>query len=163
MILNKQLDELSVLSRRYHKDAKKIVLATGVFDYLHKEHVKFLELARKQGDVLFVGVETDDRVKQLKGEGRPLQSLEVRLNNLKKVAIVDEVFILPNNLINVEVQKQLMAAVRPSVYAVSSHSPFLNKKKKAVEQFGGKLIVVHQHNDQISTTKLIKEMNEKNV
>ena len=50
---------------------KKIVLATGCFDILHPAHLEFLALAKEQGDVLIVGLETDARVRQLKGKDRP--------------------------------------------------------------------------------------------
>src|SRR3990172_12032671 len=51
---------------------KKIVLVTGVFDLLHDEHRNFLKVAKKAGDFLIVGLESDTRVRALKGVGRPV-------------------------------------------------------------------------------------------
>ena len=55
------------------------VLATGVFDVLHIEHIRFLAAAKQQGDRLIVGVESDVRVRAMKGPGRPLHDEQVRL------------------------------------------------------------------------------------
>jgi D-beta-D-heptose 7-phosphate kinase/D-beta-D-heptose 1-phosphate adenosyltransferase len=71
------------------------VLVTGVFDLLHEEHILFLKKAKALGDYLVVGIESDVRVKQMKGEGRPVNSQSIRVENLKSLNIIDEVFVLP--------------------------------------------------------------------
>ena len=71
------------------------VLVTGCFDVLHTEHKKFLRVSKVLGGRLLVGVETDARVRQLKGLGRPVNPLAVRLKNLRLLKIADEVFALP--------------------------------------------------------------------
>ena len=55
------------------KNSKKVVLVTGVFDILHKGHLKFLENARECGDVLIVGINDDEYVRKSKGNSRPIQ------------------------------------------------------------------------------------------
>ena len=61
----------------------KKILVTGVFDLLHQEHINFLTKAKAVGDILVVGLETDTRVKQLKGFNRPINSTKDRLQNLE--------------------------------------------------------------------------------
>ncbi|KKS79400.1 MAG: Bifunctional protein HldE, partial [Candidatus Beckwithbacteria bacterium GW2011_GWA2_43_10] len=67
------------------------VLVTGCFDVLHSEHKKFLKAAKKLGGTLLVGLETDARTRQLKGPGRPINSLRLRLKNLQQLGIADQV------------------------------------------------------------------------
>ena len=70
---------------------QKIVFTNGCFDILHVGHVKYLEVAKSFGDVLIVGLNTDDSIKRLKGEGRPINTLEDRayvLAGLESVSFV---------------------------------------------------------------------------
>lgn len=68
---------------------EKIVMTNGCFDILHPGHVSYLENARKLGDRLIVAVNTDDSVKRLKGESRPINDLEARMAVLAGLASVD--------------------------------------------------------------------------
>lgn len=137
--------------------SKKRILVTGVFDVLHEEHLQFLQKAKSLGDFLIVGIESDIRVKQIKGEGRPINSQAVRKKNLEKLRIADEVFILPEQFNKPEDHIALIGKVRPDFLAVSSHTHHLDKKQAILEQFGGKVVVVHEHNPKVSTTKLLQK------
>ncbi|MGI5828151.1 MAG: adenylyltransferase/cytidyltransferase family protein [Patescibacteria group bacterium] len=134
---------------------KSIVLVTGVFDLLHKAHIEFLRRAKAQGDFLFVGVESDERVKQLKGPDRPCEPLPIRLAKLAKREETDYVFALPVRFNNPSEHEKLMAMIAPNVLAVSSHTPFKSSKKRLVEKFGGKMEVVMEQDTSVSTTKLL--------
>lgn len=134
-----------------------VVLATGVFDVVHEEHRTFLEKAKAAGDVLVVGVESDVRVRALKGEGRPVNSATARIQNLKHLGFIDHLFVLPEDFHLKERREQLIDSLRPKVLAVSSHSPFLDQKRQMMQQFGGKVVVVHKHNPAISTTLLLEQ------
>ncbi len=68
---------------------KTLTLVTGVFDLLHEEHLRFLQKAKKTADFLLVGVESDLRVRQMKGQNRPLNDQLHRLQNLQKLGIAD--------------------------------------------------------------------------
>jgi D-beta-D-heptose 7-phosphate kinase/D-beta-D-heptose 1-phosphate adenosyltransferase len=70
-----------------------IVLTNGVFDILHKGHIELLKFAKSQGSKLIVAIDSDDRVKKLKGEGRPVNSQDDRKKILETNRYVDEVFI----------------------------------------------------------------------
>ncbi len=67
------------------------VWTNGCFDILHIGHLKMLEYAKSRGDYLVVGIDTDERVKQLKGENRPFNKEEDRKNFLLSIKWVDEV------------------------------------------------------------------------
>src|SRR2546425_694756 len=66
------LDEAAALAARLRTEGRRIVLANGCFDLLHVGHVRYLRAARRLGDVLFVGINSDAAVARLKGRGRPL-------------------------------------------------------------------------------------------
>ena len=136
------------------------VLATGVFDLLHSEHKKFLQQAKKIGDIFIVGVEPDSRVQKMKGKGRPLQPQDIRMQQLQSLPYVDKVLLLPEDFGEFEVRDAFLRKIKPDILAVSSHTPHQQQKQELMEKHGGKLVIVHQHNPEVSTTKLLRE--EKN-
>jgi D-beta-D-heptose 7-phosphate kinase/D-beta-D-heptose 1-phosphate adenosyltransferase len=69
------------------------VFINGTFDILHIGHVKILNFAKEQGNYLTVGIDSDDRVKRLKGEGRPINNQEERKEFLLNLRAVDDVVI----------------------------------------------------------------------
>ena len=131
------------------------ILVTGVFDLLHQEHKNFLTKAQEQGDILLVGLESDSRVKQLKGKARPINSLNTRIKNLEALNIADKIFALPEKFNKPEHHSTLINQIKPDILAVSSHTPNLSAKKHLIESIGGELKIVHRHNSKISTTKLL--------
>lgn len=94
MILTKTGIEKIV--KQLRKKKKKIVFTNGCFDILHRGHIEYLRDARMQGDVLIVGVNSDESVKKLKGPNRPINSEDDRamvltaLENVDHVTIFDE-------------------------------------------------------------------------
>ncbi|MDA1079830.1 MAG: adenylyltransferase/cytidyltransferase family protein [bacterium] len=134
-----------------------LVLVTGVFDALHEEHEVFLRKAKEQGDVLFIGVESDVRVRQMKGESRPLNSQAQRVVALESLGVADRVFVLPEKFSKPEEHRALLREIRPDILAVSSHSPHLAEKQQLLQEIGGRVVVVHQHNPSISTTLLVQK------
>lgn len=132
------------------------VLVTGVFDILHSEHKKLLSAAKKLGGILLVGLETDARVRRLKGPGRPINPLRLRLKNLQQLGISDEVFPLPKKFNDLNHFTALINQIRPDILAVSSSTPHLAVKRRIMQQFGGRVVIVLPHNPKISTSKLLK-------
>lgn len=131
------------------------ILATGVFDILHQEHIAFLRKAKELGGRLLVGIESDVRVREMKGEGRPINSQDIRQRNLEDLAIADEVFVLPEQFKTDEDHLALIRKINPDVLAVSSHTPFLVEKTRLMSEIGGRVVVVHEHNPKVSTTQLL--------
>lgn len=139
----------------HNHDDLTLVLATGVFDLLHVEHVNFLQKAKAAGDLLVVGLETDSRVREIKGVCRPQQNQWVRLKQVQELPSVDWAFILPENFSQPEEHLALLESLQPEILAVSSHTSHLKEKRTLLKKVDGKVAVVHQHNPQVSTTKLI--------
>lgn len=154
MIYN--INTISALADKLHQDNKKIVLATGFFDLLHSEHINFLHAAKAAGDVLIVAVESDERARILKGEGRPVETQALRLSKLAPFA--DYLISLGADFNNPQVFESLIAAVKPTHLAVSSHTAHQDKKANLVEKYGGTLKIVHTHNPQVSTTNIINKL-----
>lgn len=86
-------DQLKHQVRRWKLLGKKIVFTNGCFDILHKGHMEILSQAAASGDMLIVGVNSDQSVKHLKGEGRPVNDESFRALMLASLTIVDAVII----------------------------------------------------------------------
>jgi len=175
------ISSIAPICAQLHADGKIIILATGFFDLLHAEHLNFLKKAKSAGDVLIVAVESDERARITKGEGRPIETQLVRCQHLLDLElpagpglvgpdnlptrpgpnghIVDYVISLPSNFDNFEAYDSLMSAIRPQIYAVSSHTSHQKTKNFLVEKYGGHLVVVHDWNPYISTTQIIQNTN----
>lgn len=136
---------------------KTVVLATGVFDVLHREHRRLVRKAKSQGDILIVGVEPDVRARALKGEGRPLHPQEKRVAAVSALPGVDYAFILPSNLGTKPGREELVRSLRPQIYAVSQSTPFREEKERIMHKFGGEVRVVLEHNPRHSTTQILKK------
>ena len=70
---------------------KKIVMTNGCFDILHPGHIHLLKNAKKLGDILVVAINSDESVKILKGNSRPINDLKTRIKNLETLNVVDYV------------------------------------------------------------------------
>lgn len=151
------IESIAPICTKLYAEGKKVVLATGFFDLLHSEHVSFLQKAKKAGDILIVAVESDERARSLKGEGRPIDMQDDRCQKVGVYA--DYVIALSSDFDNFEAYDSLMSAIRPHVYAVSSHTSHQKNKAFLAEKYGGHLVVVHDHNPDISTTQILKTKN----
>lgn len=148
-----------ILKRVKGEDMKeKVVLVTGVFDLLHEEHIHFLKKAKELGGILLVGIESDLRVKQLKGENRPIWNQERRKSEILKLDIATEVFVLPEQFSKPADHEKLIADIKPDFLAVSSHTIHQKEKKLLVEKYGGKLVVVLDQNPAVSTTQKLESL-----
>ena len=87
----KTLDEVTLLSKELKKRGKKIVFTNGCFDILHVGHVKYLEEAKSYGDVLILGLNSDESVRRLKGASRPVNTEDDRAYILASLEAVDYV------------------------------------------------------------------------
>ena len=91
---------------------KTIVFTNGCFDILHAGHVRYLAAARQLGDILVVGLNGDASVRELKGEGRPLNSQEDRAEVMAALGAVDYVIVFDEKRAT-----NLMRELRPQIYA----------------------------------------------
>jgi len=104
--------ELRALLDEAKQQGKRVVLANGCFDTLHVGHVRYLAGAKKEGNLLVVGVNSDASVGNLKGPGRPILDQQARAQLVAAINDVDYVVVFPEP--NVE---SLLEALRPDVHA----------------------------------------------
>jgi D-beta-D-heptose 7-phosphate kinase/D-beta-D-heptose 1-phosphate adenosyltransferase len=88
----------------------KTVFTNGCFDILHIGHIKLLEFCKQQGDFVIVGLNSDESVKRLKGDKRPINNQQDRLNILKSIKYVDEVVIF-----NEDTPYDLIKLIKPDI------------------------------------------------
>jgi rfaE bifunctional protein nucleotidyltransferase chain/domain len=96
----------------HRRTRRKIVFANGVFDLLHVGHVRYLQAARAEGDVLVVGINSDASTRQLKGKGRPVLTERARATLVAAIAAVDYVVIFDELDV-----KTLLREIQPDVHA----------------------------------------------
>ena len=149
----KTLNELIPIVKNLRKQNKKIVTTNGVFDILHYGHVKYLEEAKKLGDVLIVGVNTDKSVKQNKGDKRPINYEKSRASVLAALESVDYIF-----LFDEKEPSSWLDKIKPNIH-VKAGDYKLNQiiEKGVVEKNGGKVIIVKVEKG-YSTTNFINKI-----
>jgi len=100
--------EIEVMCSKFKEKGKKIVFTNGCFDILHTGHVRYLETAKSFGDILMVGVNSDESVKTLKGETRPINNEQDRALLIASLEAVDYVVIF-----NEDTPYELIKAIKP--------------------------------------------------
>jgi len=123
------------------KIPSKIVLVGGCFDILHFGHISFLKEAKSLGDFLIVALESDENVRRMKGEARPIHTQDQRKYMLKSLICVDEVIALPPMHSDQE-YTDLVNRVKPDIIAVTEGDTILGKKQKQAETIGAQLVVI---------------------
>src|SRR5579884_3042660 len=104
--------DLARIAADLHAAGKRIVATNGCFDIIHVGHTRYLEEARKLGDILIVGINSDDSVRQLKGSSRPINNEADRAEVLASLRCVDFVTIFGEPTAD-----KFLQTVRPAVYA----------------------------------------------
>ena len=132
----------------------RTVLAGGCFDILHIGHVRFLSEAKKMGDYLIVLLESDEKVKRLKGKSRPVFIQKERAEMLSALQCVDLVVLLPM-MENDSDYLDLIHKIRPDIIAVTENDPNIQKKQGQANEVGGKLKIV-SYTKTFSSSKLAK-------
>jgi len=119
----------------------RVVLTGGCFDILHIGHVRFLSEAKKMGDFLVVLLESDEKVKKLKGESRPIFIQQERAEMLSAIESVDLVVLLPM-IENDSDYLNLVMEIKPDIIAVTENDPRIDKKRSQAKKVGGKVRVI---------------------
>lgn len=133
--------------------SRKLVFTNGCFDILHRGHIEYLYQARNLGDALMVGVNTDNSVKRLKGEMRPINGEYDRMMLLASLYFVDYVV-----LFDEDTPLQLIKSVRPDILVKGGdYTRDTIVGADFVESTGGEVVVI-SFVDGYSTTKVINKM-----
>lgn len=139
-------------------ESKKIVLTNGCFDLLHSGHIQILKEAKRRGDILVVALNTDDSVSRIKGDGRPIKSLDDRIQVMSAIGFVDFIVAFDENT-----PARLIEFLKPDVLVKGGDY----KKEEIVgydilKSYGGVIEVVdHQfcHDKGYSSSKFIRKIN----
>jgi len=135
------------------KKNKKIVFTNGCFDLLHSGHIFLLEEAKKRGDILVVGLNSDDSIRRLKGAGRPVKILSERSKILSSIDVVDFVVAFEN-----DTPKELIEFLKPDVLVKGGDY----KREEIVgydiiTSYGGDVEII-DFQEGVSTTKLVEKV-----
>lgn len=133
-------DNLPQWREALRQSGHKLVATNGCFDLLHLGHVSYLEAARNQGDMLLVGVNGDDGVRQLKGPTRPINSEFDRAAVLASLQCVDGVCIFAE-----KTATRFLAHAKPDIYVKGGDYTLetLNQEeRRTVEQAAGRIVIL---------------------
>ncbi|MBI2610918.1 D-glycero-beta-D-manno-heptose 1-phosphate adenylyltransferase [Candidatus Kaiserbacteria bacterium] len=147
------LAEIARFVRAVRARGKKIVTTNGCFDLLHVGHIRYLEWAKRHGDVLIVGVNSDTSVRRLKGPTRPVTPQKERAEIVASLRAVDAAFIF-----NESTPKKWLAKLKPDVH-VKGADRSMNEiiERDVVEKYGG-CVLLAPHIKGRSTTSLLKRI-----
>jgi cytidyltransferase-like protein len=151
-------EDLPALRQEYRDS--QIVFRGGCFDLLHEGHVEALEFAKRHGDLLFVGISSDERVKQRKGPCRPIVSELSRLAVVDAVRFVDVSFVMPMPAGSVSPTMQVIRSLHPSTFIDNSDN-IINWSPEELEKMEalGTQVIIDPHRDyHVSTSGIIDKI-----
>jgi rfaE bifunctional protein nucleotidyltransferase chain/domain len=138
-----------------HRARERVVMANGCFDILHVGHVRYLEGARREGDVLVVCVNSDSSERQLKGAGRPVLPQDARAQLVAALGCVDYVVIFDELTV-----EPLLTALRPDVHAKGTdYTADTVPEREVAAQLGIRVAIVGDPKLH-STTELLGRLRE---
>lgn len=149
-------EELLQLAENARNSGSKIILTNGCFDILHVGHVRYLAGAKTLGGFIVVGINSDEQVRKLKGDGRPVQTESERAEVVASLRTVDAVIIFDEP--NVEA---LIRALRPDIHAKGTdYTEQSVPERETVIACGGRVAIVGDPKDH-SSTELITVFGER--
>lgn len=130
---------------------QKIIFTNGCFDILHAGHVTYLQLAKQLGDHLIVAVNADESIKRLKGENRPINTLDQRMTVLASLGMVDWVVSFAD-----DTPERLLRLIKPDLLVKGSdYKPDQIVGADIVRSYGGEVRIMN-HNYTLSSTSILK-------
>jgi rfaE bifunctional protein nucleotidyltransferase chain/domain len=146
----RRLEELPELLK-----GKKVVLTNGCFDILHVGHVRYLEGARRLGDVLVVAINSDRSVRTLKGPDRPILNENERVALISALRCVDYVVVFDEPDVG-----RILQTLRPSIHAKGSdYTEDTVPEREQVKSYGGEVRITGDPKDH-STRDVIRKIAE---
>ena len=148
----KTREEIGKIAEKLRRKGKKIVTCNGSFDILHIGHLKFLKEAKKQGNILIVGLNSDISIKKYKNKNRPITKQEYRAQMLAALELVDYITIYDE-----ETPIHFVESVKPNVHVNGEEYGYDCIEAETVKRNNGKIYLVKMYRD-FSTTKLIDKI-----
>jgi D-beta-D-heptose 7-phosphate kinase / D-beta-D-heptose 1-phosphate adenosyltransferase len=147
--------QLAARMSAYRKEERRIVFTNGCFDLLHRGHINYLNQAKSFGDILIIGLNSDQSVSRLKGPNRPINSLEDRAQILAALSCVDHIIPFDG-----DTPHDLIRVIKPEVYVKGGDYTVETLPEAAlVNELGGKLEILPYLDDH-STTSIIERIRE---
>lgn len=147
--------DLMTLHEKLSESGKKIVFTAGSWDLLHVGQCRYLERAKAEGDILVVGVSSNDAIRKVKGPNKPILDEKIRAEMLTYLRSVDFVTILPEPSC-----QPSLGLLRPDIYITVKEDwteEYQNSKEyKTVTKYGGRVLVVDRQSTALSTTKIVQ-------
>jgi len=145
--------ELGLAADAWRQQGRRIVLANGAFDLLHVGHVRYLQGAAAEGDVLVVAVNSDHSVRLSKGPDRPVVPEAERAELIAALSVVDHVVLFDDKTV-----EGILRALRPDVHAKGTDYTADSVPEAAlVRSLGGEVRIVGDPKDH-STTEMIRRL-----
>ncbi len=141
------------ISKQLQKQNKVVVVSGGCFDILHIGHIKFLEKAKKEGDFLFILLESDSTVKKLKGNNRPINNQKDRASILSAISYVDFVVLLSEMKTNADYDN-LITKIHPNIIATTKNDPQGVHNQRQAKKINAKVSYVTDRIKNKSTSRL---------
>jgi rfaE bifunctional protein nucleotidyltransferase chain/domain len=147
--------DLDTLHDQLKERGKKIVFTAGSWDLIHAGQCRYLERAKAEGDILVVGVSSNDAIKRVKGPNKPILDEKIRAEMLTFLRSVDFVTVLPEPSC-----APTLGLLKPDVFITVREDWTDNYKQskeyKTVKKYGGEVQVVDRQSTSISTTKIVQ-------
>lgn len=141
------LEDLANLVDERRSAGDRIILTNGCFDLIHAGHVRYLAAAKQLGGFLLVGINSDRRARELKGEGRPFINENERAEIVAALRFVDAVTIFDEPTVG-----RLIETLRPDIHAKGTdYTTETVPEGEIVRQHGGRVIIVGDPKDHSST------------
>lgn len=137
------VDEAVQISKTNKDQHKKIILVGGCFDVLHAGHISFLENAKKNSDLLFLLLESDENIRKIKGENRPINSQKNRSIVLGTLSCVDYIIPLEGMTKNQDYDK-LIVQIKPDYIALTKGDKNIIHREKQCELVNAKLVQIEK-------------------
>jgi D-glycero-beta-D-manno-heptose 1-phosphate adenylyltransferase len=130
--------ELAELVEELKNTKRKIMFTNGCFDIIHAGHVRYLQAARQLGDVLIVGLNSDNSVSLLKGPTRPINNQEDRAEVLAALSSVDYVIIFGE-----QTAEKLIRVIKPDIYVKGGDYVVANlPEAELIDKLGGEIVLI---------------------
>ena len=137
------LEEIGNRLRAVREKGQSVALANGCFDLLHVGHVRYLEGAKREGDVLVVAINGDASVRRLKGDGRPLVPAADRALMVAGLRTVDHVLIFEEDDVG-----RVLLSLRPDVHCKGTdYTVETVPEREVVRSYGGRVAIVGDPKD----------------
>lgn len=149
----KDYDKIKEKSDCCKKIGLKIVLTSGTFDLFHVGHSRYLEHAKEHGDILIVGIDSDKKVKKIKGPNRPIVFEEERMEILCHCRHVDLVFLKEEG----DPKWNLIKTLRPDVL-IATQETYKEKELEELRQYCGEVKVFKPQATTSTTAKIRRIM-----